>query len=430
MDIADKVLRARMRLMLLHPHLSSCVARLPMVEVARDSWCTTAATDGFSIYWNPAFFAGLDEEKVMGVLAHELLHVVLAHIDRRGTRDEELWNISIDHAVNLYLIDQGFDLPANRLADQRFRNRTAEDIYAQLKANPSLLMPQTKPVARQPTVQKKNLIRIGKKKGIPDETDNPSQTETGKGSDVRSPGGFDIHVKPTDPRVSANQRERPSGEDLRRLIRELQMDMYREVGRGNLPAEFTEAFKHSSASKVPWQALLARCFNGIRRDDYRYLPPSKKHLWRGIYLPSIGVPGPQTIVCAIDTSGSIQGQIAEQFLAEVSKLRMSAKCKLYIVQCDAAIQKVEAYESWETPGALSGNTKLLGRGGTDFRPVFGWVKREVIPADGVPDFIVYLTDGYGTFPENWAICPTIWVAPDEARKEFPFGSVIRMDGAG
>ena len=85
--LKDKVLRARMRLMLLHPYLSSCVTRLPLIEVPRDSWCMTAATDGYFIYWNPDFFEILAEDEVMGVLAHELLHVVLAHLERRGLRD-------------------------------------------------------------------------------------------------------------------------------------------------------------------------------------------------------------------------------------------------------------------------------------------------------------------------------------------------------
>lgn len=428
MNVADKVLRARMRLMLLHPHLASSVARLPMIEVETGSWCETAATDGFNIYWNPGFFEQLNEDEVLGVLAHELLHVVLAHIDRRGFRDEVLWNVAIDHATNLYLIDQGIVLPSSRLADHRFFRLTAEQIYDELKLSPSLLAMGSNAFRPKPKSQQSNLIKIGKIRDQAGGKNSSAQRDNGNPSDLRQPTGFDLHIKPTDPRVSVYQRERPSDDDLRRLVYELQMDMHREIGQGYLPADFSEAFKLTQKSRVPWRALLARCFNGIRRDDYRYLPPSRKHLWRGIYLPSIGVPGAQTIVCAIDTSGSIHGKIAEDFLAEVSKLRMSAKCKLYVVQCDARIQKIEVYESWETPLFSGNHSELLGRGGTDFRPVFDWVQKDVIPFDGVPDFIVYLTDGFGSFPTKWNACPTVWLVHSDAKEEFPFGSVIRIDG--
>lgn len=411
-SLTDKVLRARMRLMLLHPYLSSCVTRLPLIEVPRDSWCGTAATDGYFVYWNPAFFEKLDEDEVMGVLAHELLHVVLAHLERRGLRNEQAWNVAVDHAVNLYLLHQGMKLPENRLADRRFTDMTAEDIYSRLDVGRA---------STTPSAALEGRIKIGRRKAA-------AGKAAAKGSDQESTGGFDVHVQPDDPRVAVYQRDRPSPDEVKRLSTELQIDLQREMAQGKLPAEFVEAFRFSSRSRVPWQVLLARCFSGIRRDDYRFLPPSKKHAWRGIYLPSVGVPGAQTIVCAIDTSGSIQGKIAEGFLSEVSKLRMSAKCKLYVVQCDAAIQKVESYESWETPVAPDTTGQLLGRGGTDFRPVFDWVRTDVIPRDGVPDFVVYLTDGYGTFPTQWRACPVVWVvAGDNTR--FPFGTVITMDDA-
>jgi predicted metal-dependent peptidase len=99
-----------------------------------------------------------------------------------------------------------------------------------------------------------------------------------------------------------------------------------------------------------------------------------------------------------------------------------------VVQCDAHIQKIEVYESWETPLFSNSHSELLGRGGTDFRPVFDWVQKDVIPVDGVPDLIVYLTDGFGSFPTKWNACPTVWLVHSHASEEFPFGSVIRIDG--
>ena len=88
-------------------------------------------------------------------------------------------------------------------------------------------------------------------------------------------------------------------------------------------------------------------FTGLRKDNYRLLPPNKKHLWRGIYLPSLGVPGPDHIVVAIDTSGSMSDRILSEILGEVDRLRSISQCSMTLIQCDAKIQKVEHFDECE-----------------------------------------------------------------------------------
>ena len=65
-------------------------------------------------------------------------------------------------------------------------------------------------------------------------------------------------------------------------------------------------------------------------------------------------------------------------------------------------------------------------GGTSLVPFFERVKRDE-DAD-VTDLLVYLTDGYGSFPSAapeqtvlWAVTPGGLASPD-----FPFGSVVRL----
>ncbi|MFN9910790.1 MAG: DUF2201 family putative metallopeptidase, partial [bacterium] len=47
--------------------------RLPVREVTQSSWCTTAATDGYHLFYNPAWVAGLADAELRGLLAHEVL---------------------------------------------------------------------------------------------------------------------------------------------------------------------------------------------------------------------------------------------------------------------------------------------------------------------------------------------------------------------
>ena len=99
-------------------------------------------------------------------------------------------------------------------------------------------------------------------------------------------------------------------------------------------------------------------FTGLRKDNYRLLPPNKKHLWRGIYLPSLGVPGPDHIVVAIDTSGSMSDRILSEILGEVDRLPIS-QCSMTLIQCDAKIQKVEHFDGVSTQFERK---KMHGRG--------------------------------------------------------------------
>lgn len=207
------------------------------------------------------------------------------------------------------------------------------------------------------------------------------------------------------------------------LVREMRDELARKNAHGSLSGDVSEAILRSRRGRRSWVHMLRQFVGGVRRDDFRFLPPSKKHLWRGLYLPSATVPGPRLIVCAIDTSGSIHSEFGARFLAEVHGLRVSAQCRLFVLQCDACIQKIDAYDAWDSPPAsLEG--KLLGRGGTDFRPVFDWISESLISKEGRPDVLFYLTDGLGAFPDRAPQYPVVWLIPEKIDLEVPFGSRI------
>ena len=64
--------------------------------------------------------------------------------------------------------------------------------------------------------------------------------------------------------------------------------------------------------------------------------------------------------------------------------------------------------------------KMLGRGGTDFRPPFQFVEDKSLDIST----LVYFTDGMGTFPEEPPY-PTAWVMTTDV--EPPFGEIIRYE---
>ena len=111
-------------------------------------------------------------------------------------------------------------------------------------------------------------------------------------------------------------------------------------------------------------------------------------------------------VIAIDTSGSVSGELVQKFVQKTYNILKStesffAKINLHIIQCDAEIQKDVKITSQEEFDNYLSTMILHGFGGTDFRPVFRYVEtlieqREFTNLKG----LIYFTDGFGVFPER------------------------------
>ena len=396
-EIAEKISRARLQLMLRNPYLAGAVARLPMREAIDMPWCQSMATDGYNIFWNAEFCASLNEEELSGVIAHELLHCILGHNDRRDERDRHQWNIAIDHATNLFLLACEIQLPTDRLADRRYVGLTAEQIYEKLP--------------------KQSLVSSLGYSGEPDGDDN-SENITGRAQAV---GGFDVHLEELDPEGAAERtKDMPTPIEKIRIRRELTKEV-KSKWRGVFPAHFEEEFKKAGESETPWQAIMAQFMSGIRKDDYRMYPFNRKHIWRGLYLPSIGRPGPSHIAIAVDTSGSMNRELLGKVLAELDALRTMTECKLTLIECDAAIQNVTEYEGWEIADLDFDSRPFRGRGGTVFDPVFNWMKNIGSLQNPPPEALIFLTDGQAPFPDIKPMYYVLWIFPKNFQGKAPFG---------
>ena len=381
--------------MLDQPYLASAVARFPMVIADESTWCNTLATDGYCIYVNTSYCAKLPVESISFIIAHEVLHCVLGHIDRTGDRRPDVWNLAIDYATNVLLVDFGFQMPSDGLYDRKFRGMTAEAIYDLLASS----------------AEKKSQNSLMEVANSEDQ------------SSYRN-GGFDLHLSPDDERgLQLRGKDFPSPEERKR-IRILLTKEINQKTKGNIAGLMEQEIKKATLSEVPWHVLLSRFFTGLRRDDYRMMPPNKKHIHNGIYLPSMGVPGPDHLVVAIDTSGSMSRDDLARVLAEIDKLRSVTQCAMTLIQCDAAIHKVNHYDEYQE--VSFDNYQFFGRGGTNFVPVFQWIQRNVFKEFSTIDALIYLTDGFGDFPERSPAYPVLWIMTKHSIPEVPFGEVIRM----
>lgn len=124
-------------------------------------------------------------------------------------------------------------------------------------------------------------------------------------------------------------------------------------------------------------------------------------------------------VVAIDTSGSVSGELVQTFVQKTYNVLKStesffSKINLHIIQCDAAVQEDVKITSQEEFDAYLAHMTIRGLGGTDFRPVFAHVDalREQGEFTNLKG-LIYFTDGCGTFPARKPDYDAAFVFVDE-----------------
>ncbi len=109
-------------------------------------------------------------------------------------------------------------------------------------------------------------------------------------------------------------------------------------------------------------------------------------------------------VIAIDTSGSVRGDVVQSFIQHTHDIlsrqdSFFQKVELHIIQCDDRIREDALIQDREEFQNYLQNMEIKGLGQTDFRPVFSYVEDlrqqgELRNLQG----LLYFTDGDGTFP--------------------------------
>lgn len=403
-DIERKIATARVALLYNHPFYGYLAISLALKEGRTQ----TMGTDGRSLIYNPDFVDKLSPEELKGVICHEIVHVILNHIPRRKNRLQKRWNWAADYADNLLVTKDGLTLPKGALLDYKYDEKSVEWIYTYMDNPP--------------------------------EEDGESGDGSGGKGDTDGQGGsgqFDDHEPWDNWGKGDGKGDGEDGEgdgegggsgagmtvdDLTRASAELEKQWQERVAqaaqqakmRGKFPGHFEELVGEILQPKLDWKAILRDMLTSVAKNDYRWYPANKKHIFRGFYLPSAS--GESINVGAIiDTSGSMDLHLIAEGLAEVKGICESYDdYLLYLVMADADVQK-----TWELTPMDELPTLVYGRGGTDFRPAIEWFKDKEVSA------VVFFTDMYGTFPEK---APddfeVIWVATSDVNP--PWGRLIRF----
>jgi len=380
----DRFTKARVKLLLHHPFFGTLATRLKIVE-ASDKF-DTAATDGRHLYYNEKFVSTLTDGELMFLVAHEISHVFFSHMLRRGDRNPAIWNMAGDYVINNMLDREriGEVIKGPILLDHQYDNMTTEEVYDKLIEN-SVKIQMTLDTHIDMT-----------KDGEKDKNGNP------------------ITVKMSEEEQKAFQDE----------MRDAVLQAAQAAGAGNVPANVARMIKDLTESKMPWQDLLRIQLTSMIKNDYSFTRPSRKSWHTGAVLPGM-LPAEETDVCiAIDTSGSMTGQMLKDMLGEVKGIMESFDSWKIKIWCfDTQVCAVQDFSS-ESGDDIS-TYEPAGGGGTHFEVNWEFMRDNDIQ----PKQFIFFTDGYNC-TDTWCppgmenYCDTLFIIHGSDTIESPFGTTV------
>jgi predicted metal-dependent peptidase len=399
----------------------------------------TMGTDGEHLFYNPYFVNDhMTSDELLAVTLHEVLHCALLHLWRKGKKRAVKWNVACDLVINPMVMEMGMTLPKGTLFDEQYENMSAEKVY-KLLPNPKVIKINGDWYSDKSKWGKKHRDNKGKgkgdgkgkkakdkgKQGSKGKSKGDKKQGKGKGSQKGQGKG---QGKPQDVWQGKNKEVmdrikkgkdkegKGKGEKLEDYWKGVFNSAIRGRSKGDIPA-YMKRFYEELEAKKDWKKEL-QTYLSASSDDFNFSSPDRRFLEDPFYLPNLqDIEKLEDVVIAVDTSGSISTWQFNHFISEVKEiLTVFPKFRGWFIDCDAQINQVLEIKPNE-----EFKPKMKGGGGTDFNPVFDKIKEE----DWNPKVLIYLTDGYGDFPDEEPPYPTIWLIDSEI--EPPFGQKIQYE---
>lgn len=391
--VIDKIIVARVGLLLRHPFFGNMATRMKIVEAS--DWCPTAATDFRNLYFNREFFEKMTARQVEFVIAHEILHCAFDHLMRKEGRDSQLWNIAADYCVNGVLVRDkiGEMPPVKCFHDSKYYGKGAEEIYDSLYKN-----------AKKIDISTLGELLDEHLEGDEDDSGNAGESNGDKDGKGR-------------PRLSKAERQQ-----IREEIKEA-MIQAANASAGNTPGEIKRLIKELTEPKMNWRELLRQNIQSIIRNDYTFQRPSRKGWHTGAILPGMNFDETIDIAVGIDMSGSISDEMGKDFLSEIRGIMEEYKeFNVKLWSFDTKVYNEADFSSYNLEEINS--YELMGGGGTDFNANWKYMKDH----DIMPKRFVMFTDGYPY--DSWGdedYCDTLFIIHGDKSIKPPFGSFAHYE---
>ena len=425
-DLARDILRLTRNTLLVNLRFLD----LALSQFQLSSYPGTLATDGEHLFYDTYYvLSSYKSERGKNVrdYLHIVLHCVFRHLFAGGDLDRRCWDLACDIAVESAIDELHLESAAcNRALAQeetlkelrsQVRPLTAEKLYRYF-LDRHLTADQMSRLREHFLADDHRAwylpVKSGKGAGGGGQSSS-QKPETGEARRQRAGrGGTGSPITPK----SGTQRQRKDLEAAWKEISErMQVDLETISRRhgtdaGNLVQELKAVNRetYDYADFLRRYATLGEVTQ-VNQDEFDYI-----YYTYGLSLygnmPLVEpleykeVRRVKEFVIAIDTSGSVSGDLVQRFVTKTYNIlrqqeNFFTKINLHIIQCDAKVQEDRKITSQRDFDRYLKTMELRGFGGTDFRPVFAYVD-ELIRAGEFSNLrgMIYFTDGRGIFPER------------------------------
>jgi predicted metal-dependent peptidase len=189
---------------------------------------------------------------------------------------------------------------------------------------------------------------------------------------------------------------------------------------GNVDRSFTDLM----SAKVDWKEALREFVSSVSqgKDDSTWRKPNRRWLQHDIYMPSTISESMGRVVVAIDTSGSIFGEVLNRFISEVASVMQNMNPEqVDLLYWDSQVAGHEVY-GLNDADRMTASTKPKGGGGTSPSCITAYMRKHKIE----PVCAIILTDGCvgNDWGGQWN-CPTLWAITEHFKS--PIGQTIKIE---
>lgn len=335
------------------------------------------------LQYNPKWLEPRSMKDTKAVLEHECLHIIMDHHARAQDKDFQLWKVACDLAINQllsYCPPDALTISHLDPVGKYKRDENAEYYYSALQ-NDTKMQEQVRKLTGQ---------------GEGEHCEEKFETDEAEGVDKEL-----------------------SKEVVKQMVKEAKESA--EKGQGVIPHKLQQYLDELfAAPKISWKQVLRQFVSNSVKSGRKASWKRESRRYGGEQKGKIA-DRTVSITIAIDTSGSIDDGMLTEFMNEVKAIQQCYKSDMTVIECDARVQKVYKLKKFEK---LDRDVK--GRGGTDFAPVFKWVKEKAIRTD----CLIFFTDLAGSFPDRKPSYPTLWAYYNTGwggPSNVPFGHVVTLE---
>lgn len=426
-----KLVRAKFNLFKKYPFFGILLQKMKTVPVTPEEvksyGIETMAVDNFkNIFINTNFVVNvLSDDEVMGVLAHEVMHIATMTFSRQRGRDMQLWNIATDYIMNRDLLIQGIALPKLGLlpvdengrwivkieemaksscravkgpkgqntgvsVKNKIKNIDVTDLTAEQLYDILLKMKQTNNECWEKIGQM--LKEMGEQM---DKHLDASQSQQIQGQ--QAPNGDPVYTK----NVGGGKSDMQAQNENKAAVQEAAQQASDEAKkRGTDPGMPRSFDKKLLQGRVNWKQLLKNFIVGSTVVKTDWSRPSRRLSGGSFFHPrKYAVKDELQAVVAIDTSGSISDAVLKTFLSEIIniiKTYRGNKIKMTVLLWDTKV--ADAFDvdtskmnvSQITTGLMK--MKATG-GGTDISCIQKYLEKKN-PGEPIKGGLLVFTDGY------------------------------------